>query len=91
MRLSRVKIENFRGIECAEIELDRDVTVLLGENNVGKTSILEALQLCLDTVKSNKTCNFTEYDFNRDETRLTLSSCKPIVLTMSFLESNEYP
>ena len=90
MRLSRVKIENFRGIECAEIELERDVTVLLGENNVGKTSILEALQLCLDTVKSNKKCNFTEYDFNRDETRQTLSSCEPIVLTMSFLESEKY-
>ena len=91
IRLNRVKIENFRGIECAEIELERDVTVLLGENNVGKTSILEALQLCLDTVRSNKTCNFTEYDFNRDETHQTLSSCKPIVLTVSFLESREYP
>ena len=90
MRLSKFKIENFRGIECTEIELERDVTVLLGENNIGKTSILEALRLCLDTVKSDRICNFTEYDFNRNETRQALSSCKPIVLTLSFLESETY-
>ena len=91
MRLSKVKIENFRGIERAEIELDRDVTVLVGENNTGKTSVLEALRLCLDAVKSDKTCNFTEYDFYRDETCQDLVSCKPIVLTMSFFESERHP
>ena len=91
MRLSKVEIENFRGIEWAEIELDRDATVLVGENNTGKTSVLEALRLCLDVVKSDKTCNFTEYDFYRDETCQDLAACKPIVLTLSFLESEQYP
>ncbi|WP_133511058.1 ATP-dependent nuclease [Candidatus Thiosymbion oneisti] len=91
MRLSKVEIENFRGIGHAEIELDRDVTVLVGENNTGKTSVLEALRLCLDAVKSDKTCNFSEYDFYRDETCQDLASCKPIVLTLSFLESEQYP
>jgi len=85
-----VEIGNFRGIGYAEIELDRDVTVLVGENNTGKTSVLEALRLCLDTVKSDKTCNFSEYDFYRDETCQDLASCKPIVLTLSFLESEQY-
>jgi putative ATP-dependent endonuclease of OLD family len=66
MRLSKMIIENFRGIEHAEIELDRDVTVLVGENNTGKTSVLEVLRLCLDAVRSDKTCNFAEYDFYRD-------------------------
>lgn len=90
MRLSKVTIENFRGLEYAEIELDRDVTVLVGENNTGKTSILEALRLCLEAVKSDKTCNFTEYDFYRDESCQDLPSCKPIVLTLCFLESEEH-
>lgn len=91
MRLSKVKIENFRGIESAEIELDRDVTVFIGENNTGKTSVLDALRLCLDAVKSDKICNFTEYDFYRDEEFQDISSCKPIILTISFLESEQYP
>ena len=91
MRLSKVTIENFRGIERAEIDLERDVTVLVGENNTGKTSVLEALRLCLDVVKSDKTCNFTEYDVYRDQDFQDLVSSRPIVLTMSFLESEQHP
>jgi putative ATP-dependent endonuclease of the OLD family len=67
--LSKIEIENFRGIQHTSIEFDPDITVLVGENNTGKTSILEALRLCLDAVKSDRTCGFSEYDFYRDETR----------------------
>jgi len=91
MRLNKVKIENFRGIASAEIELHRDITVLVGENNTGKTSILEALRLCLDVVKSDRACNFTEFDFYRDDTCKSLSTCKPITLTLTYLESKKHP
>ena len=91
MRLSKITIENFRGIQRAEVELDRDMTVLVGENNAGKTTVLQAMRLCLDVVKSDKTCNFTEYDFYRDETSAGLSTYEPISITLSFLESEEHP
>ena len=91
MRLSKITVENFRGIRNAEIELDRDVTVLVGENNTGKTSVLEALRLCLDVVKSDTTCNFADFDFYRDDTRQELPSCEPIKITLSFLESEQHP
>lgn len=42
--LTRVKIENFRGIREGETEL-APLTILLGPNNSGKTAILEALFL----------------------------------------------
>ncbi len=90
MRLSKITIDNFRGIKHMEVELDRDMTVLVGENNVGKTSVLEALRLCLDVVKSDKTCNFSEYDFYRDDTRTGLETCEPVSITLSFLESEEH-
>ncbi len=41
MILRTFRIENFRGITKLELELDR-TTVLIGENNTGKTSVLEA-------------------------------------------------
>jgi putative ATP-dependent endonuclease of OLD family len=91
VRLSKIHIENFRGIRCVEIELDRDVTVLVGENNAGKTSVLEALRLSLDSIKSDKTCNFSEYDFYRDNARKDLASCEPIRITLSFLETEAHP
>lgn len=39
MLLRNVKIENFRGITSLDLDLDAR-TVLIGENNCGKTSIL---------------------------------------------------
>lgn len=90
MRLSKVKIKNFRGIQTLEVEFDRDITVLIGENNSGKTSVLEALHFGLDVIKSNKICNFTEYDFYRNEECKSLAEVKPIALTFTFLESEDH-
>jgi putative ATP-dependent endonuclease of OLD family len=47
MRLSRVKIKNFRSIQELDIELPH-VCALVGPNNVGKTNILEAIKRVLD-------------------------------------------
>lgn len=44
MKLKRVIIENFRSFkDRTEIEISEDMTALVGENDVGKTSILEAI------------------------------------------------
>ena len=85
MRVSKVKIESFRGIQTLEVDLERDITVLVGENNSGKTSVLEAIRFGLDIIKSNKTCNFSEYDFYRNEECKSLTEVKPIVLPFTFL------
>jgi len=44
--IDMVRIAGFRGIENIEISLPR-VTVLIGTNNSGKTSVIKALQLAL--------------------------------------------
>ena len=43
--LSKLKIEGFRGICNLEIEELTQVNLIVGDNNCGKTSMLEALQL----------------------------------------------
>lgn len=91
MRLSTVKIRNFRGIRSLDLRLERDVTVLIGENNSGKTSILEAMRIGLDTIKSDKAVNFSEYDFYRDQQATALDTCNPINLVFLFEETEEYP
>jgi hypothetical protein len=53
MKLEKIQIENFRGIEHLELdfqdELERvqDVIPIVGPNTSGKTSILDATMLCL--------------------------------------------
>jgi energy-coupling factor transporter ATP-binding protein EcfA2 len=43
--LKSLKIENFRGFESFELKQLGRINLLVGENNSGKTSILEAIQL----------------------------------------------
>ncbi|RLF99594.1 MAG: hypothetical protein DRN49_04150 [Thaumarchaeota archaeon] len=42
--IKKLRLENFKGIKSGEIEL-APLTILLGANNSGKTTILEALFL----------------------------------------------
>ena len=46
MRIKCLRVRNFRGIRDLELELGK-VTVLIGENNSGKTSVLDAMKICL--------------------------------------------
>lgn len=46
MKITYVKIENWRSIKCAEFR-PSDVTVLVGSNNAGKTNILSAINFVL--------------------------------------------
>lgn len=47
MRISRVRIENFRNFKELDVRLGDDV-VIVGENKVGKSNFLYALRLVLD-------------------------------------------
>lgn len=45
MRLTKLEVINFRGIEHVEIFFDRKISVIVGQNAIGKTTILEAIRL----------------------------------------------
>jgi putative ATP-dependent endonuclease of OLD family len=48
LKIKKVKIQNFKSIKEAEFDF-QDLTILLGENNSGKTNIMKALQIFLET------------------------------------------
>ena len=50
MIINNLKINNFRSKELLEINLGSKLTLLVGENGSGKTSILDAIALCLGAV-----------------------------------------
>lgn len=45
--IERVTIQDFRGISECTLELEPDLTLLVGRNNVGKSRILSAIQIAL--------------------------------------------
>lgn len=53
MRLLRIRLRNFRGVEDREVCFERDgVTVVVGPNEVGKSSMAEALDLLFSQLDS---------------------------------------
>lgn len=62
MRIVHLKIENFRGIKQASLLLPKH-GVLIGDNNTGKTTILEALDLVLGPDRLNRQPSIDEHDF----------------------------
>ena len=60
--ISRVHIENFRNFRSVDFRLS-DKQVLIGENAVGKSNFLAALQLILDPTLSEKDRMLEESDF----------------------------
>lgn len=85
MKLRKVLIENFRGIRRLELVLD-DTTVLIGENNSGKTAVLDALRLCLREMGSRKRVVFDPYDFYLKDANADPASADSIRIEITFSE-----
>ncbi len=66
MLLTRLKIEHYRGIKSLELALG-PTTILIGENNCGKTTVLHALRACLYSLRSaGRASPFDEFDLHFD-------------------------
>lgn len=62
MKIARLTIQNFRGIRYASLLLP-DHGVLIGDNNTGKSSVLEAIDLALGPDRLNRRPPVDEHDF----------------------------
>jgi len=85
MKLKTFQIENFRGITNLRVELDT-TTVLIGENNSGKTTVLEALYTCMNRGLSRRASPFSEYDFHLASADAEPADAPALVLTFIFEE-----
>lgn len=63
MKVVRLSISNFRGIKSAEIHFDGHA-LMVGPNNVGKSTILEALDLVLGPDRLTRFPPVEEFDFH---------------------------
>lgn len=92
MKLRSLVIDNFRGIQHLRLDL-ADTTVLIGENNTGKTAILDALRLCLDDLRPRGRTIFEPFDFHLANADADPASALPIRIQLRFAEATpgEWP
>src|SRR5580704_4865364 len=82
MRIARLSIKNFRGIADAELKFDGH-TVLIGDNNSGKSSVLEAIDLVLGPDRLSRTAPIDEHDFYAS--RYLDGDGKPVVIEVELI------
>ncbi|MFC8493005.1 ATP-dependent endonuclease [Streptomyces sp. NPDC057235] len=64
MYLQRLGINNFRSCYDVKIEFQPDITLLVGENNSGKSNVIEALRLATTPLNRRSTRWFDELDLS---------------------------
>lgn len=80
MRLDRLVLRDFRGFHRTVIDFDKQLTVLVGANGAGKTSVLDAIAILLDQYSARLLSiratarRLSDYDTraNTPETRIAL-------------------
>lgn len=63
MKIYKIQVENFRLLKEFSIDIEEELSLVIGKNNTGKTSILSALDKFLNRSDNNK---FHFDDFNID-------------------------
>ena len=84
--LTSVTIRNFRCIKDITVHLDEKTTVLIGENNTGKTTFLDAIRICLERLHRYSRSIFHEYDYHFSCEDAAPTDADPIEITLSFVE-----
>lgn len=72
-RLTKLIIKNYRSIGSGPVEIDlNDIVVLVGSNNVGKSSILKAYELVMSQGSAKADLKLEDFPNNKiDEKQFT--------------------
>lgn len=62
MYISKIQVSNFRLLRDISINCEKDLSLIIGKNNCGKTSLLSVLNKCIG--KTTENGNFDYFDFS---------------------------
>src|ERR1700722_10790251 len=85
MKITKLKIENFRSVQSLEVNLG-DTTVFIGANNAGKTAILEAVRIVLSRRWGQRGTGFTEHDVHKATDAGDPRTLPPVTVTLTMEE-----
>ncbi|MDX0855181.1 AAA family ATPase [Sinorhizobium medicae] len=71
MYLQRVTVENFRIFDRLQVELNNTLNVIVGENNSGKTALVDAIRYTLSS-RSGEWLRILESDFRRGTLKFSI-------------------
>ncbi|PHR58058.1 MAG: ATP-dependent endonuclease [Arcobacter sp.] len=95
MKIKKINIENFKSFRKLELELNDGVNIIVGNNEAGKSTILEAIHLALTGLINGKYIknDLTEYLFNIETIKeyIVDSTKLPYILIEVYFQDGTYP
>ncbi len=88
MKLREIIIKNFRCLVDVSILISDMTTVLVGENNSGKTALLEALKIALPRSAAARRTPFNEYDYHMIKSSDSPQTSEGIIIKLWFREDS---
>jgi len=86
MFLSRIVIRNYRNFAHLDVSLNNGVTCIVGENNTGKTNLLHAIRLAIDTKLSSRYRVLSEQDIHSGA---DFSHANQVLISIEFSDFNK--
>ena len=83
MYISRIVIRNFRNFNHLDVRVNPGVTCLVGENNTGKSNLLHALRLAVDSNLSSTYRLLSEHDIH---TGISISNANQVLVSVEFAD-----
>jgi len=85
VRITWLHIQNFRSVKDLSIDLG-ETTVLIGQNNAGKTAIIDAVCIVLTRRWGQRGTGFTENDVHRSDPDCDPRTQPPVTITLTMEE-----
>jgi putative ATP-dependent endonuclease of the OLD family len=90
MLLKTAEIRNFRCLSSVDLDLD-PTTILIGENNSGKTSFLDALRICLSRSITRRGAGLEDYDYHLSSPSKHPQEAGELSITLDFIVNDDTP
>ena len=98
MRIKKLKLQNFKKFSTlTSFDFNDDINIIVGDNESGKSTLLEAIEICLNFTLRGKSLNteLTTELFNNDCIEQYISGDKspgtlPEILIEAYLEGNPF-
>lgn len=89
MYLSKLSIENFRGIKKMNVQFHKRINIIIGENGSNKSAVIDAIRLLYNMGEPLRDLSVSFSDFHESVTRaeggaLTIERSSKIILSFEF-------
>ncbi|MGV8945510.1 MAG: AAA family ATPase [Lutibacter sp.] len=75
MKIKKIEIHNYKTINRISVDFFKDITLLVGKNNIGKSNVLKAVEIFFKWIEKRDLLeNLDSKDFRKNSTQIVLSA-----------------